>query len=325
MNEVVPYTSPQPVGSFAADWLLDPAEIAQRIGGTDFVPQGIRNNPAAITAALLYGAEVGLGRMQSLAKIAVINGRPTLAAEAQRALILAAGHELWVEESTISRCTIAGRRRDSEQVSRVTWSMDDARRANLAGKTPWRMYPRQMLLARASAELARAIFPDAIGGLAATEEIEDVAPATSDGTEPEKKPTTTRRRRRTGISASQPASGPETPAEPEPEPQPPPEDTEAPTVPEPDLPPGAGLGPPPSIVEPPDTRPVTESQRRKLHAMFNEKGFGDREAKIAYCSVVIDREIASSTDLTRDEVSQIIDALDRYDPDEPATWAPHDV
>ena len=106
MTDVVPYTGRE-VG-FTADWLLDPAEIAQRIGGTDFVPKALRNNPAAITAALLYGLEVGLGRMQSLAKIAVIDGRPSLAAEAQRALILAAGHEIWPEEATITRCVMAG-------------------------------------------------------------------------------------------------------------------------------------------------------------------------------------------------------------------------
>ena len=111
--------------------------------------------------------------MQSLAKIAVINGRPTLAAETQRALILQAGHDIWIEESTNTRCTVAGRRHGSEATSRVTWTLDDAKRANLAGKPPWRMYPRQMLLARASAELARAVFPDAIVGLAATEELED--------------------------------------------------------------------------------------------------------------------------------------------------------
>jgi hypothetical protein len=147
-DELVPYTR----GSepYAADWLLDPAEIANRIGGTDFVPVAIRNNPAAITAALLYGAEAGLGRMQSLAKIAVINGRPTMAAEAMRALILRAGHDLWVDELTITRCTMAGRRRDSDAISRVTWTMDDAKRAGLATKQAWRMYPRQMLLARAS-------------------------------------------------------------------------------------------------------------------------------------------------------------------------------
>lgn len=224
MSEVIPYVR-KPVESFAAEWLLDPAEIAQRIGGTDFVPTGLRNNPAAITAALLYGDELGLGRMQSLARIAVINGRPTLAAETQRALILAAGHDLWIDELTVTRCTVAGRRKDSEQISRVTWTLDDAKRAGLAGKAPWRLYPRQMLLARASAELARAVFPDVIGGLSSSEEIED-APETAEtanGPEPTGKAPATTRRRRASISAvpaPPPPPAPEPPPAPAPEPEP---------------------------------------------------------------------------------------------------------
>ena len=116
---------------------------------------------------------MGIGPMQSLAKIAVVDGKPTLASETQRALILQAGHEMWVEEATSTKVTVAGKRRNSDQTSRITWTMDDARRANLAGRPAWKLYPRQMLLARASAELARAMFADAIGGLAATEEIEE--------------------------------------------------------------------------------------------------------------------------------------------------------
>ena len=201
---VVPYTLPAEPGSRQWVELMQPAiELAKAVAGTDFVPKQMRNNPAAITAAVLYGDEVGLGPMQSLARISVIDGRPSLAAEAQRALILAAGHELWIEESTVTRCTVAGRRRDSDQTSRVTWTMDDAKRANLAGKQNWRQYPRQMLLARGSAELARAVFADAIGGMIATEELEGddtpAAPATvaplpaaPDGTTDPANPTTRR-------------------------------------------------------------------------------------------------------------------------------------
>ena len=361
MSEVIPYTSPRPAvaePSFAADWLLDPAEIAQRIGGTDFVPQSLRGNAAAITAALLYGQEVGLGRMQSLAKIAVINGRPTLAAEAQRALILAAGHEIWTEESTITRCTIAGRRRGSDQISRVTWTMDDARRAGLAGKQPWRQYPRQMLLARASAELARAIFPDAIGGLSATEELDDAAPdanGTREAAQPRRQ--TTRKRREDVASAT------EAGAQPEPEPQSIAADREAQeaaqapaadagddrpgeavaaaeTVPLPpdeqafvdeaverfdatdvtdrqDVPQG---GPKPEPNAPPDPEAITDPQRRKLHALFRDKGIADRADRLAFCGGVVGRPIPTSTDLTKQEAGQVIDYLEQtYDPANPQT------
>ena len=75
---VVPYTLPSDPG--ARQWveLMQPAiELAKAVAGTDFVPKAMRNNPAQITAAVLYGDEVGLGPMQSLARISVIDGRPS--------------------------------------------------------------------------------------------------------------------------------------------------------------------------------------------------------------------------------------------------------
>jgi hypothetical protein len=332
-------------GGFAADWLLDPAEIANRIGGTDFVPKALRNNPAAITAALLYGAEVGLGRMQSLAKIAVIDGKPTLAAEAQRALILAGGHDLWVEESTNTRCTIAGRRRGSEMTSRVTWTLDDAKRAKIAGRTNWQAYPRQMLLARASAELARSIFADVIGGLAATEELEDLDADYLDPNDPETprraaaqadadaaaKPATRRRSRRVGTTASSSSSTPKPPDEPEPpqpspEPSPGPDQPNAPAggqaaTPEPEPEPEtAPLGGDRTPVEPAEPNTPNKAQLGMMFALFGRKGPSEREERLAYCERAVGRKIGSSKELTALDVTRIIEALNA-EPDPPAAPA----
>jgi hypothetical protein len=315
MSDLVPYTTPAPT-TFTADWLRDPAEIAQRIGGTDFVPQGLRNNPAAITAALLYGAEVGLKPVTSLRSIAVINGRVAMGSEAMRALILQAGHDIWIDELTLSRCTIAGRRKDSDQISRVTWTLDDARRAGLAGRQAWRQYPRQMLLARASAELARAVFPDAIAGLAASEELEDGTDtaATEKEAEPDQK--TTRRRRRANVTSS-PAVAPE---------------SEPPAAPASDDPPK----PPPAATDQelideikrefdatettPEPAPISENQRRKIMALFRERGIEDRKQRLAYSSNIVNRELTTSTDLTSDEASRIIDQLEQDKQEDNYPW-----
>jgi hypothetical protein len=240
--------------------LMEPSvELAKAVANTDFVPRAMRGNPAAIAAAILYGDEVGLGPMQSLAKIVVIDGRPCLYAEAQRALILSAGHDLWLEESTATRCTWAGKRTNSDQSNRVTWTLDDAKRAGLAGKDAWRKYPRQLLSARASAELARAVFADAIGGLAAVEEVLEE----EGGAEPvplAAAPAGTTRRRRRGATAAV-SSAPEPP--PEPEPTPMPDDPEPPPEP-------AGAQPAPVI---------SETDRRFLHARKRELGMSDEDLK----------------------------------------------
>lgn len=299
------YVSEPP--AFSAEWLRDPAEIAQRIGGTDFVPQALRDNPAAITAALLYGAEVGLEPMTSLATIAVINGRPTLSSEAQRALILAAGHEVWFDEATTTRCIACGRRRGSSGVSRFTWTIDDAKRAGLAGRTPWRTYPRQMLMARASAELARAVFPDVVRGMLASEELDDGDVPPEPTAEPEAKPT--RRRKRPATAPTE-------------QPDPPP----AATVSTADAGAGATSAPAPDEREKiaaefaaeagdvgePET--ASDDQRRLVFALMRDVGIGAddmREQRLAYTSRVIQRDISTSAELTPGEAHALIDDLQR--------------
>lgn len=194
MTDLVPY-QPQ------AGWveMLGPsAELAKQICDTEFVPQSLRRNPAAVAAAILYGHEIGIGPMMALAKISIIQGTPAPRAELARALILSHGHEFWVDEQTTTRCTVSGRRQGSDKVQTVTWTMDDAKKAGLGGNA-WNKYPRQMLLARASAELARNVFADVLGGIAYfAEELDgeetDVPvngrPATPEGTQKRSRPGT---------------------------------------------------------------------------------------------------------------------------------------
>lgn len=281
-------------------WLVLLAEVGQlahAIANTDFVPKAMRNNEAAIAATILYGDEVGLSPMQSLAKIAVIDGKPSLAAEAQRALILAAGHSIWFEDLSITRVTVVGKRSDADQIQRVTWTMDDAKRAKLDTKLNWRTYPRAMLIARASAELARAQFADVIGGLAATEELED---APQPGGEPprEEEPTapkpSSRRRRR----ATTPVVAPHIPHSPDVPPEPP--------LPEDD-----------ADEEEPAAPKASDAQLRKMFALFGERGMADRETRLAWATELLGREIETATDLTDLEASALIDALQQETPASP--------
>lgn len=147
--------------------------VAQKIAGTAFVPDAFRGKAEAVLAAMLTGNELGLPLMQSLAKIHVVNGRPGLAAEVMRSLVLAAGHEIWIEEKSRTSVTVGGKRAGSSREQRVTWTIEDANSAKLSSKEVWKAYPRAMLTARATAELCRDLFPDVIGGLYSVEELED--------------------------------------------------------------------------------------------------------------------------------------------------------
>lgn len=174
---------PEAVIALAEDYW----RLANRVAATEFVPTQLRNRPEAVVAALLSGAERGLGPMESLRSIDVIEGKPSLSAEAKRALVLAAGHEIVIVESTAQKCTVLGRRAGSDKTTSFTWTIDRAKRAQLHNKVNWTRYPESMLLARASSELCNAVFPDITAGLATTEILQDelaAEPATARRTPP---------------------------------------------------------------------------------------------------------------------------------------------
>jgi hypothetical protein len=285
------------------------AELAKAVASTDFVPRALRNNPAAITAAILYGDEVGIGPMQALAKIAVIDGKPYIAAEAQRALVYAAGHDLWLEELTNTRATWCARRAGSEQVTRVTFTMDDARRAGLDRKPNWLHYPRPMLSARASAELCRAVFADVIGGLAALEEAsdetEDVGAARAPGPSARSTSRRSRGRRPAAVAPSAPADVADAPPAP---PLPGEEELERP----------ADDG----------AEPMTGPQRRRMMALMHSRGYGgntaaDRGRRLELTRDILGRpSLATSKDLTSSEADQVIDHLESMRPPDATPESP---
>lgn len=153
---------------------LSPAEVtwkvAQKIANTPFVPMAFRNKPESVYAAVLYGEELGLGPMQSLTQIHVIEGKPSLAPEGMRGLVLKAGHRIDVKVAANDRVVLYGRRADSGSEATVEWTMKDAQLAGLAGRGAWKTYPRAMLMARATSELCRMLFADIIAGLSYTPE-----------------------------------------------------------------------------------------------------------------------------------------------------------
>ena len=146
-------------------------EQADELVKSGFLPRAI-NTPEKAMAIIQTGKELGLGPMQSLRSIHIIEGKPTMSADLIAGLALAKvpGSVLRVAVSTNELCTIeAGRA--GQKLTEFTFTMKDAQQAGLAGKSNWKNYPRAMLRARAITEAARAIFPDAVMGLYDPDEL----------------------------------------------------------------------------------------------------------------------------------------------------------
>lgn len=160
--------------SLAPRNLGEAMEFAKIIASSDMVPKDYINKPGNVLVAVQTGAELGLKPMQSLQGISVINGRPGVWGDAMWALILShPEYEDSHEEKTDTHCTVTLKRRGKSAVI-VTFSMDDAKKAGLAGKQgPWQTAPKRMLQMRARAFAARDLFADALKGIKSIEELRD--------------------------------------------------------------------------------------------------------------------------------------------------------
>lgn len=150
------------------------AVYAEAVCSTQMAPAAYRGKPAEATAAILAGAELGFSPMASLRAFDNIQGVPAPKAMTLRAVVLAQGHKVVIEESTGERATVRARRRDDDEWQVCSWDLDRARRMGLLEKDQWKKQPQAMLVARATAEVCRWIASDAIMGMPyAAEEIQD--------------------------------------------------------------------------------------------------------------------------------------------------------
>lgn len=129
--------------------------------------------PEEAAMLILTGVELGLSPMLALRGIYVVSGKPVLSADLMVAVVRRSGQcESWrVVESTTDRCTITTRRRGEAHDATRTWTMVDAKRAGVTGKSVWTQYPAAMLRHRCAADLAREVYPDVLMGLYDPEEM----------------------------------------------------------------------------------------------------------------------------------------------------------
>ncbi len=158
--------------------LTEAMRFAEVLADSTMVPKDYQGKPANVLVSIQWGRELGLGPMQALQNISVINGRPAVWGDAALALVLGSPACQDVAEGVEGEgdaragfCTAA---RKGKQPQTRRFSVADAKKAGLWGKAgPWQQYPDRMLQLRARGFALRDVFPDVLRGIVTAEEAQD--------------------------------------------------------------------------------------------------------------------------------------------------------
>lgn len=150
-------------------------KFSQMLADSDLVPKDFKGKPGNCLIAMQWGSELGLKPLQALSNIAVVNGRAALWGDAVIALVRSSPLCEYVQESDDGHTATCRAKRRGEPEQVVTFSMEDARQAGLAGKQgPWTQYPKRMRQMRARAFALRDVFADVLRGMPVAEEVQDM-------------------------------------------------------------------------------------------------------------------------------------------------------
>lgn len=142
------------------------------------LPSGV-TSPAQALLIFEQAAALGIPPITGLSQIHIISGKPTMSAGLMSGLIRQAGHKLrvWVEgegEGLVAKAELI-RSDDPDFTFRASFSIADAQNAGLYPGKPdsnWRKWPRSMVKARVTAEIAREGATDVfLGAVYTPEEI----------------------------------------------------------------------------------------------------------------------------------------------------------
>jgi hypothetical protein len=173
---IVPRESALPAQFDPAN-LSQASELANMLAKSSLLPTALRGKPEDVLVTMLTGRELGLSTMQSIRGISVIEGKGTLNADLKVGLVLSHPEVcLYFQliESTDEKATYETHRKGNQTPTRMSFTIEQAKKAGLVGKSNWQKYQAAMLRARCSSALATAIYPDLVAGIYTDDEADDI-------------------------------------------------------------------------------------------------------------------------------------------------------
>ena len=136
------------------------------------------DRPEGALMIIMTGRSLGMSALTAMRSFHFIKNRPSLSAQGMAALVLRSGLAEYFEPTECSdeSATYVTKRKNGRQEHSATFTIEDARRAQLVVKGgQWEKYPGQMCKARACAFLARDIYPDLLAGVYDPDELSSVS------------------------------------------------------------------------------------------------------------------------------------------------------
>lgn len=134
-------------------------------------------NAADAAIKIQAGLELGVGPVGALMGIHMIKGRPSLSSNLMAALVKRSGkYDYRVTEKTAEVCTLKFYQLHGSEMVEIgteTFTMQDAKRAGLAGGENWIKYPANMLFARCLSNGVKTHCPDVGAGMPLYNEADD--------------------------------------------------------------------------------------------------------------------------------------------------------
>jgi hypothetical protein len=181
MTVALATAQPQPLAPssnpFEPQSLPQAMDLAKTIASSGLVPSSLRGKPGDVLIILMTARELGIGPMQALSDINVIQGKPVFSADLMVAQCKRRKDRCeWfmLIESTDDHATYEAKAVGAPNPERYTFNLENARGLNLLDKDNWKKQPRTMLRRRAAAACAREVFPDLVRGYD-PDEAEDFA------------------------------------------------------------------------------------------------------------------------------------------------------
>lgn len=148
--------------------LRQQADILVKSG---FLPTAV-NTPEKAIAIIMKGQELGIGSMEALSSINVIQGKPSVSPQLMLALARRTGEleDLKMEANDKGATVMIKRKGQSAYTTK--FGIAEATSLGLLGKDNYKKQPATMFQWRALAGNLRVTFPDAISGLYTVDEME---------------------------------------------------------------------------------------------------------------------------------------------------------